>query len=485
MEPSRNKPRKAPPTKYDLTDKYIRERPRPTKGNVIDFDKEVKGFAVRFTSAAEATFVFCYGSGLGGGSARRMVIGKWTPSTGKASTSVVREMRKLAATYRSQVLAGADPYAERLATAAAAADQRLAEQRDRERQAMEQADAQRRADAEVTVNQLCDMYLRDHGRKLRPKTKRAAELRINRYLRPAWGERKAKDISKADMKALLTPIREAGKRAELVHVLTLTGSIFKFAMKSDDIEGVATNPTEDLRDSWLDLKKHDAVPVGERALTTKREFRAFYLITQPGVFKTDPKPMHPDEAAALRLMMLTGCRPSEAAGLPWSEIDMFAKVWNKPADVEGRSKSRRADVIPLVDEAMAILQARRGNGSNYVFPAQRSKGEKPLTVHRLGGALRGAGPRLARMGIEAFTPHDLRRTVTTGLFEVDVSEYLVKRTLNHAVKGVTDTTYNKNTFARQRRAAMNAWVQYLEQMIRGTLPEYTDNVVPFAREGRA
>jgi integrase len=87
------------------------------------------------------------------------------------------------------------------------------------------------------------------------------------------------------------------------------------------------------------------------------------------------------------------------------------------------------------------------------------------------------------MGVAAFTPHDLRRTVTTGLYEIDVDSYLIKRTLNHATSGVTDTHYNKHTFMRQRRAALEAWEVYLEQMLRGSQSPSRDNVVPFAKLG--
>jgi integrase len=144
--------------------------------------------------------------------------------------------------------------------------------------------------------------------------------------------------------------------------------------------------------------------------------------------------------------------------------------------------------VPLVDEAMEILSARRGNGSPYVFPSGRTRrvanggGPGVLCENRLAASLRDVAPRLARLGVASLTPHDLRRTVTTGLFDIDVSEYIVKRTLNHATRGVTDTHYNKSAFIRQRRAALEAWTDYLAQTIRSAPPQ-AGNVVPFAKVG--
>ncbi|GEM_PF-906234 len=476
--------RKAP-QKHVLSDAYIRGRPRPAKGSVIDFDAEVKGFALRFTAAEEATFLFCYGAGLGGGSQRRMVIDKWTPSSGTKTASVVPKARKRAAELRLLVQAKRDPYAEQVAEAAALEAQRESDKLERERLASEAEAAKRREAAELTVDQLCDLYLEEHCATLRAATKAAAAARLARYVRPAWGSRKAHTIAKADVKALLSPIRKAGKAAEVMHLLTLVSGVFQFARANDDIEGITANPTEDVRKTWLD-KKTDVVKPKERVLTKAREFRSFYLLTRDDKGR---KGLPADVAACLRLMMLTAARPSEVAGLEWSEIDFHAQLWTKPTAVDGRSKSERSDVVPLVDEAMKILAARRSNGSKYVFPSGRSKrvvnglGEGVLTVNRLDTALRRSLPRLARIGVAPFTPHDIRRTVATGLADMDVPDAIIMGILNHSLKGVTRTVYIRTPQLPQRRAALERWAAYLESNIRGAGVPRASNVLPFVSAG--
>lgn len=461
--------------KIRLTDDHIRTRVRPEKGNVIDYDTEAKGLAVRFTPKGVPTFLFCYGSGVAGGSARRMVIGPWSDASGKRSASLLPKMRAEALVLGGMVAAKRDPYAERVADAERDAAQRQSERLERKRVAAEAEAARLREARDVTVDELCARYLADHGPKLRPDTRRRAERRIKRYLSPAWGHRKAKDITRADVVALIKPLRAAGKMSEVVHVLSLVNGLFGFAVDDDELETITVNPALGLKKKLV--TKAERPKPKDRALTTKREFRAFYLMTRPG------KHMEKDEADCLRLMMLTGCRPSEAAGIEWGEIDFHAKLWNKPDNVEGRSKSRRADVVPLVDEAISILSARRGNESQYVFPSGRSRrrvngcGAGVLTENRLAAALRNVAPRLARLGVERWTPHDLRRTVTTGLFDLGVSEYLVKRTLNHATTGVTDTHYNKSTFLPQRREALEKWARKLRELM-GEKPR-ADNVIEF------
>lgn len=462
-----------------LTDDYIRTRPRPPKGSEIDYDNgpgSVPGFAIRFTPTGQPTFLFCYYTpGAGGKQKRRMVLGEWRDARGSKRSSTVQGWRDEAAQHRLDVKKGRDPYRERQDAEA----EREAERRERERLAAEAEAARQREARDVSVAELCDRYLAEHGPKLRPDTCRRVARRMDRYLRPAWGTRKANSITRADVAALVKPIRAEGKFSEVVHVLSMVNGLYAFAVDDDELDTITQNPALGLKKKLL--TKTERPKPKDRALVTKREFRVFYLLTRPGRYMTA------DQADCLRLMMLTGCRPSEAAGIEWSEIDFHAKLWNKPDDVEGRSKSRRADVVPLVPEAMAIFAARRGNGSRYVFPSGRSRrvvngcGEGSLTENKLAAALRGVAPRLARLGVASFTPHDLRRTVTTGMFDIGISEYIVKRTLNHATSGVTDTHYNKSAFIPQRREALEAWVTRLRELI-GEVPR-TDNVVEFRTNG--
>lgn len=444
--------------KTRLTDSYIRERVRPTKGSVIDFDTDTKGLAVRFTPTGTPTFLFCYGGTLPGSNQRRMAIGQWSPAHGKQTASMIPRMRARVDALVMEVKSGRDPYVER----ALLAQERAAE--------LAAAQAARSAEAaELSVDQLCDKFLDEHFDDLRPDNKRRTERRMARHVRPTLGTLKAKNVTQADLVKVLATLRKAGKRAELNHVLALFLAMFKFAVRATDIPSVNINPAAKIKEDWM--KRSDKPQAKDRALTTAREFRAFWLVTSQGTGRESER-MHPDAADCLRFMMLTGCRPTEAGGLRWEEIDFFAKLWTKPDGEDGRSKSKRADVVPLVDAAMAILLPRRGNGSEFVFPSGRSRrdanggGDGALTENRLAAALRRVGPRLARMGIRPFTPHDLRRTVTTGLFELGIPEYTVKRTLNHATSGVTDTHYNMSTFVRYRRRALMQWAAYLEQTIR-------------------
>lgn len=480
--------------KLKLTDDYIRTRERPAKGNVIDYDTEAKGLAVRFTPKGIPTFLYCYGSGVAGGSARRMVIGPWSDASGKRTASLLPAMRKEAIRLAGLVAAKRDPYKERQDEEA----EREAERQEREREAAEaeaarvreaeEAEAARKAEeARLTFDQLCSLYLHpQEGAGLRPDTMRRTQARMKRHLRPKLGERKADEVTQDDVLALIKPLRKAGKRCEVVHVVTLISALYAWGMTEKRVTMPENkNPAEGI---LAILDKAEELPdERERVLSKASEYRAFWHVTDPLADVSPGTKMHTDVAECLRLILFTGARPSEAAGLKWAEIDMEAAVWNKPKQGEGRSKSKRGDALPLIGPAMAILRARaesqRANApSSYVFPSGRNRddgSEGCLTANRLATGLRGTMPYMVAQGVEPFTPHDVRRTVATGMGDIGVADDLVELTLNHAVRKLKKT-YDKSRKTQIRRRAMTAWADYFAKVMRTgkTIDDWEDDELP-------
>lgn len=64
-------------------------------------------------------------------------------------------------------------------------------------------------------------------------------------------------------------------------------------------------------------------------------------------------------------------RPAEAATSRWADIDFEKKIWTIPAE---RMKKRRIHIIPLTEQALAILEAIKPYSGHreYVFPADRN-----------------------------------------------------------------------------------------------------------------
>lgn len=463
--------------KARITEEHVRSMPLPPKGGSrTDFDTEYRGFAVRIISSGTRTFLFCYVDP--DGKEKRYPFAKWkaqkrSPGDGVTVEKAREQFLELRADYkRHKKLKAeqADPDAidpaskQRREQAARLEAKRLAEE------------ARKAADRELTVAQLCEQYIEGYAKKNK-RSWAEDQRRINRKIIPRWGDRKAKTIQRADVQDLLEDLFDEGKNAEAQHCRALVSGIYSYAMSKRKID-VDHNPCHGLGK----VERANRVKPRTRALKQVREIR--FLLAVTDTTRRRPR-LRADMAEALRFMLLTGCRPGEATGLRWEEIDFDRAEWNKPDDVEGRSKSDRADVTPLVPELLDMLRARQGNGSAYVWPSGRSRrvvnglGEGSLTANKLSTGLRNLMPLARRLKIEEFTPHDVRRTVLTWLGMLQVRSHVIERVANHARRGVTDTHYNMHEYVPEKREALELLAAKWNEIAAGA----SSNVVPFRKVG--
>src|SRR6516165_9897536 len=79
-------------------------------------------------------------------------------------------------------------------------------------------------------------------------------------------------------------------------------------------------------------------------------------------------------SACIKLLMLTGARRSEVAGMEWAELSDDFSVWNLPA---ARSKNKLPLVMFLPPMARSIIEGvPRVMGSRHVFT---TNGSTPVT----------------------------------------------------------------------------------------------------------
>jgi integrase len=68
-------------------------------------------------------------------------------------------------------------------------------------------------------------------------------------------------------------------------------------------------------------------------------------------------------------------------------------------------------------------------------------------------------------GIEGFVLHDLRRTAASYMTSMGISRLVVSKILNHVEQGVT-RVYDRHSYDREKRQALEAWADRLTAMIR-------------------
>lgn len=387
--------------------------PKPGRTYELFYDDEVKGFAVRVTANGTRSFVMNYRM-LGRGE-RRLTIGRYPALSCTAA-------RAAATTLALRIGRGEDPLEVTQATA-----------------------------RETTVEALVARYTAEHVAK-----KRSAyddKRRLAKHILPKWKTRKAIAITRADVSSLVAPIAAVAP-VEANRVLALVSGLFSFAVDQGVVDH---HPC--LRMKKPGGKEH----ARKRALQTQRELRTLWRMTDGGAWS---RYLTANESATLRFILLTGCRPGEACGLPWAELDLDARTWLLPAE---RAKNGIEHLVPLTDEAVELLR-KQPRGGPWVFPA--AKGGQYAT-NNLSKALKPAAERLARIGVDRFTPHDLRRSVETGMAAGKVPKEYRDRVLNHKDASVGGVHYNVYDYLDEKREALEKWTARL----RGMLADGPSNVV--------
>ena len=146
--------------------------------------------------------------------------------------------------------------------------------------------------------------------------------------------------------------------------------------------------------------------------------------------------------AIVQMLMLTGARRNEVAQMRRSEV--VGDIWTLPA---ARSKSGRANALPLPPAAMAILTSLPDHGADgFVFST--TNGAKPASnFAKNKRALDEAS------GTSGWTLHDLRRTARTKLSEIGIDRDTARRIVGHAGDAL-DETYDRATHQPAKRSAL-------------------------------
>lgn len=191
-----------------------------------------------------------------------------------------------------------------------------------------------------------------------------------------------------------------------------------------------------------DRREVNAVIARQRDVTlSKDEFKALW-------HKLGSSPAH----AALRLLMFSGCRKSEAAGICWDEID--DGVWLLPAN---RSKTRTEICRPLPDFFMANLAEWEWTKNQaYVFG-------------RIGSST--INHALERLIQKRATVHDLRRSFANlAGTEVGIAPHIVDQMLGHTLPSRMITTYQPDAYHSEVSAAWEAWYTWFKREIKDSAP---------------
>ncbi len=425
----------------NLTQLAVERLNPPAEGTVTHWDKLLPGFGVRVSARGRKTWVAIY-----------RVNGKSVMQTLGTSATVPRlaDARDLARAAMNQARAGIHPVEERRA-AARVAEASAAARQEAEREAVE-----------GRFDVVAERFLRERGRAEGWSPKYAAQFRrtLGHNVMPRWGERPIRAIGKHDVNELLDakasrrerPRKgtQGGAAVESNRLLTRLRTLFAWAAAHDLIDG----------DPSAGVLPRGKETARDRALSDA-EIKIFWSSCEAIGWPF---------GSILRLLLLTGQREFEVAGMRWSEID--GCTWTIPRE---RTKSDRAHIVHLSKFAAEIVEGMPRIAGGLLFP---SRVGKPVTSFSKAKIRLDA--LMARQAPEPIAPwviHDLRRTATTIMARLNVAPHVADKVLNHSggtIRGVA-ATYNRFQYIDERRAALEALGRFVESLVR---PGGKDNVVP-------
>jgi integrase len=170
-----------------------------------------------------------------------------------------------------------------------------------------------------------------------------------------------------------------------------------------------------------------------------------------------------------RLLILTGQRRGEVAGLQWSELDRNCATWRLPAE---RSKNRRAHLVSLSHAAIAELDSiADGNSWPETGLVLRSSCCTALSAfskakvewdHRIEKMLSSCGSTF----MADWRLHDIRRSVATGMQALQIRTEIIEAVLNHQC-GTRDgivSVYQRYDYEVEKRLALNLWAEHIAKL---------------------
>jgi integrase len=172
-------------------------------------------------------------------------------------------------------------------------------------------------------------------------------------------------------------------------------------------------------------------------------------------------------ANAVRLLLLTGARQGELLAAKWSDIDLKAGVWAKPAATTKQAALHRVPLSAAAVQLLSEMRTQADDDAEWIFPA-RGGGHRPHVNEAWIKARKAAK-------LDGVRLHDLRHTYASVLASAGLSLPVIGALLGHS----TPTTTHR--YAHLFDDPLRAATERASAIITGKAPA---EIVPLDKRGR-
>lgn len=357
-----------------LTKRYVEAiKPHPDR-EVVEFDSELRGFAIRVWPSGKRVYFVKYRTREGR---------QRKPTIGVHDIITAEQARDDARQWLAQAARGGDP-----------------------------AHTKREARETPTVAEFAERYLAKHARIHKKASSLANDERLlAKRILPALGRRKLNEVSREDVARLHEELRSTPYEAN--RLLALLSKMFNLA-EEWGVRPEGSNPCRRVR------------KFGERK---RQRFLGSDELARLGTVLADEerhRTHSPSVFAAIKLLLFTGCRLSEILMLRWDEVDLDHSC------LRLRDSKTGEKVVFLNSAAREVLSALKPEqGNPYVIRGAKA-GTHLINLEKPWRRLR------EKAGLADVRLHDLRHSFASAGAVNGLSLPLLGALLGHTQPATTN-----------------------------------------------
>ncbi|MGZ2411751.1 integrase [Sphingomonas sp. F9_3S_D5_B_2] len=259
----------------------------------------------------------------------------------------------------------------------------------------------------ITVAELVTRFMAVHidlNPNLKESTGREYRHALKRYILPALGRLKVTDVTRADVTALHLSMHDRPYQAN--RTLEVVSKMFNLA-EDWGLRPEGTNPRKRVK-KYPEKKR-------ERFLSRAELQRVGQVLAEMEAERVEM----PSAIAAVRLLMLTGCRLNEVLRLKWKHVLVRDGELRLPDSKTGKKS------VQLGDAALAVLRGIPPVPGNQWVITGRGDGAHLTDLQPFWQRVR------ARAGLNGVRIHDLRHTYASVAAGAGMSLSMIGRLLGH------------------------------------------------------
>jgi integrase len=294
-------------------------------------------------------------------------------------------------------------------------------------------------------------------RFVKPERKRPQYVQriLDRDVLSNWADRDARTIEPTDVIELLNGIVDRGAKTMANRTAAIISQMFKWGIQQRIVKATPV----------VLMYPPGGTEKPKTRVLSDEELAALLGSLDDVMFRA------PTTISAIRIALLTACRRSELVLAKWSDLTLEGDKpqWRIPPE---NSKTGAECLMPLVPDAVREFRnlKKRSGRSRYVTPIaeenRKDKGDIPIDPKLVTRSLARHLETLSEHGVKAFTLHDLRRTVRTGLSKLKIQPHVAERILNHKQPGIAPV-YDVFAYLDEKCDALDKWAAHLQSLLKG------------------